>query len=110
MAQDGLRRAPVSKEVTKFCAIIALLMAVCALSTGVSAKIHRDHAPLRAFVNQQACPATGLHRLPCPGWQIDHIEPLCAGGADAVENLQWLTTQEHKWKTRTDVRVCRSLK
>lgn len=87
-----------------------IFIAACAISTGVSAEYARSKAALRAFVKLQACPSTGLHKFPCPGWQVDHIKPLCAGGADRVENLQWLTVQEHKWKTRTDVRVCRKLK
>ncbi|MDZ7892361.1 MAG: HNH endonuclease signature motif containing protein [Rhodoferax sp.] len=41
---------------------------------------------------------------------MDHITPLCAGGADTVENLQWLTKESHKEKTRGDVRQCRLLK
>lgn len=65
---------------------------------------------LRAFVNQKACPSTGLHRLPCPGWHMDHIIPLCAGGPDDTENLQWLTKEDHKNKTRVDLRLCRSMK
>lgn len=80
------------------------------LAASAHAAQHRSKAVLRAFVNQQACPSTGLHRLPCPGWQMDHIVPLCAGGPDAVENLQWLTREAHKEKTRGDVRYCRSAK
>jgi len=41
---------------------------------------------------------------------MDHITPLCAGGADAVENLQWITKEAHKAKTRIDVRNCMSIK
>nr|WP_315471728.1 HNH endonuclease signature motif containing protein [uncultured Rhodoferax sp.] len=41
---------------------------------------------------------------------MDHIIPLCAGGADSAENLQWLTREDHKAKTRIDVRECRRLK
>lgn len=40
----------------------------------------------------------------CPGWNIDHVVPLCRGGADAVWNLQWLTVAQHKLKTRGDCR------
>ncbi len=91
-----------------FSAII--LIAACALSTGASAEYARSKKVLREFVKLRACPATGLHRLPCPGWHMDHIIPLCAGGADSAENLQWLTREDHKAKTRIDVRECRRLK
>lgn len=83
---------------------------IACVATSANAAPHRSKAVLRAFVSQQACPSTGLHRLPCPGWQMDHIVPLCAGGPDGVENLQWLTREEHKEKTRGDVRYCRSAK
>lgn len=67
----------------------------------------RDHSERAYFQKQNPCPANGLHRGPCPGWQIDHIKPLCAGGKDRVRNMQWLTVAEHKAKTRKDVRRCR---
>jgi hypothetical protein len=54
------------------------------------------------------CPSTGATRGPCPGWQVDHWAPLCIGGADATPNLRWLTVEQHKSKTRQDVRLCRS--
>lgn len=82
----------------------------CLISVPASAKQARSKVVLRAFAKQQACPSTGLHRLPCPGWHIDHIVALCAGGADAVENLQWLTRDAHQEKTRIDVRECRVLR
>jgi hypothetical protein len=84
-----------------------ILIAACALSTGASAEYARSKAVLRAFVNTNACPATGLHRLPCPGWQIDHIDPLKCLGLDDVENLQWLTVKDHKAKTKREAKLCR---
>lgn len=44
-----------------------------------------------------------------PGYQVDHITPLCAGGADATYNMQWLSISAHKAKTRNDVRRCRGI-
>jgi hypothetical protein len=46
--------------------IAIFLIAACALSTAWSGEYPRSKKVLRAFVNQQACPATGQHRLPCP--------------------------------------------
>lgn len=100
---SGMSNLPILQKI----AIVSI--AACAISIGASARIPRNSEVLREFQRQTPCPATQSIAGPCPGWQIDHIEPLCAGGADRVENLQWLTVQEHKWKTRTDVRVCRSL-
>lgn len=83
-----------------------ILIAACALSTGASAGYARDKKVLRAFVNQQACPATGLHRLPCPGYVIDHINPLACGGPHSVENLQWQTREDAKAKDKWERREC----
>ena len=52
------------------------------------------------------CPSTGAHRGACPGFEIDHIHALCAGGKDDLENLQWLAKADHAAKTRKDVAAC----
>jgi len=62
------------------------------------------------FQKANPCPVNGAHRGRCPGHDIDHITPLCAGGADHRSNMQWLTKAEHRAKTRVDVRHCRALK
>jgi 5-methylcytosine-specific restriction endonuclease McrA len=85
-----------------------LLIALYALSTGVEARIDRSSVERHGFVKQQACPSTGQHRLPCPGWQIDHVVPLKCLGADKPENMQWLTVQDHKEKTKREIRECRN--
>ena len=87
--------------------IAALLLA---LSLGVAAKPHRSAAERLAFVRENPCPSTGLRRGTCPGFQVDHAVPLCAGGSDTRANMQWLTIQQHREKTRRDLRVCRELR
>jgi len=84
-----------------------LLIAALSISTGANAKIERSHAVRHAFVKEQACPSTGRHRLPCPGWQIDHVQPLKCNGPDNTANLQWLTVEDHKAKTKREARLCR---
>lgn len=55
--------------------------------------IIRSRAALRQFARVFPCPST-LKPVPhCPGWAIDHVIPLAAGGADAQINLQWLPVQ-----------------
>lgn len=73
---------------------------------GASTVLARDAAPVREFRKVNPCPATGQVRGACPGYEVDHIKPLCAGGADHPVNLQWLSVAEHKTKTRDDVRLC----
>ncbi len=86
---------------TLFAALLLCLPAVAS---------QRSAAEVMAFKRSAICPATGKPELRCENHQVDHIEPLCAGGADTRENMQSLTIQEHRWKTRTDVRVCRQLR
>lgn len=71
------------------------------------ARIPRDRAQVRAFRAEHPCPATGLLRGACPGWHVDHVLPLCAGGADRPSNMQWITKEDHRFKTLVDVRECR---
>jgi len=75
----------------------------------VDARISRDRSKIREFRSAHACPATGWAGGRCDGWQVDHIIPLCAGGPDELENLQWISYEDHKWKTFVDVRECRKL-
>lgn len=66
----------------------------------------RSPAVRSEFQRQTPCPSTGAHRGACPGYQADHVQPLCAGGKDEPGNLQWLTVQEHQRKTKRDVAAC----
>lgn len=84
-----------------------LLLAFALAPSASDAEYARSKAALRAFVKQQACPATGEHRLPCMGWQIDHIIPLKCLGLDEPENMQWLTIEDHKAKTKREIMECR---
>ena len=81
-------------------------IAACALSTAWGGEYHRSKKVLREFVKQQACPSTGQHRLPCPGYVIDHIKALACGGSDAVENLQWQTREDAKAKDKWERKEC----
>lgn len=38
------------------------------------------------------------------------MHPLCAGGVDEVSNLNWIRVEDHKRKTRQDVKACRAQK
>ncbi len=83
-------------------------------------RIKRSRAVLAEFQRQVPCPNLEARAKPsthggtrgaCPGFEIDHIVPLCAGGPDAVVNLQWLWSVEHDdVKTPRDVALCRSLR
>lgn len=89
--------------------IVVALLLVLPLSV-LAQPIERSRAAVHTFRGVHACPATGLHRGACPGWQVDHVQPLCSGGPDTRANMQWLSVDDHRLKTRQDLRVCRYLR
>lgn len=68
----------------------------------------RDRNARASFQRANPCPSTGMRRGPCPGYVVDHIATLCAGGADSPENMQWQTTTEAKIKDRAERAICRA--
>lgn len=88
-------------------AFIALAIALSALpafsgerSSSVRAEFQREHP----------CPATGARRGSCPGYVIDHVLPLCAGGPDSIGNLQWQTITDARAKDAVERRMCAAIK
>ena len=53
------------------------------------------------------CPSTSKTRRACLGYVVDHIKPLCVGGADRPSNMQWQTREEAKIKDRREREMCR---
>lgn len=70
----------------------------------------RSQAAKAEFQRKHPCPATGQHRGKCPGYVIDHVVPLCAGGPDAPANMQWQAAADAKAKDREELRQCRALR
>ena len=66
----------------------------------------RSAAAKDAFQRSARCPATGKPRGSCPGYVIDHVQPLCAGGQDRPSNMQWQTIADGKAKDRIERRQC----
>lgn len=67
---------------------------------------HRDAEGL--FMKRNPCPANGNTRGECPGYVVNHVKPLCAGGADRPGNMQWQTVAAAKRKARLDAQACRA--
>lgn len=86
--------------------IAAILIGVFALGVCDA----RDASVRKEFARQNPCPVTGEPRGACPGYVVDHIEPLCAGGADSIDNMQWQTKQEALEKDKREWRLCRELR
>jgi len=111
---DELSRSGCMKASTEhFCCVRKLtapVAAALAISLGLTfsaAAAERSSGQRAAFQREHPCPATGERRGPCPGWVVDHIHPLCAGGADHPDNLQWQTVAEARVKDRQERELCR---
>jgi hypothetical protein len=81
---------------------VLLLVAMPAL-----AKTERNREVTREFQHLNPCPSTGKKTGACPGYVKDHVVPLCAGGADAIANMQWQIVAEAKKKDRWERSICR---
>jgi hypothetical protein len=90
------------------------LLAGCATAPvaqpGPPAKVERSAKARAAFVRVNPCPATGKPRGACPGWVVDHVVPLCAGGVDAPANMQWQAREVSLVKDAEERRLCRTRK
>lgn len=88
---------------------LLIVVAICSAATPFhcDARQPRSKAEIAAFQRTNPCPSTGAPRGPCPGYQVDHRRPLKCGGPDRPENMQWLTAEEHKLKTKRESRLCR---
>ncbi len=86
---------------------VFFVLALFALLTGDSSAAARSKSVIRQFKAAHPCPSTALPHGPCPGWIIDHIVPLCLGGADALNNLQWQTIADARTKDRSERAACR---
>lgn len=87
--------------------IARLGVAVVLLFVGVDAvwsQLPRSRSLIRRFARETGYP-TGR-----PGYVVDHKIPLCAGGHDALLNLQWQELAESKVKDRFELQLCRDLK
>lgn len=70
-------------------------------------KVERDYTQVHKFRKEQLCPATKKVSGPCGDWVVDHKMPLCAGGADKPENMQWQRYRESKLKDKEELALCR---
>lgn len=80
-----------------------LVYAVFAFSALAATRIVRDRAQVRAFQRLTGYPKGR------PGYVVDHIIPLCAGGADHPSNMQWQEKQASYDKDSAERRLCAAL-
>jgi hypothetical protein len=89
--------------------LVLVLLGWTSLAHAACPPVHRSQAVLLAFQRAHPCPANGQQTGACPGWVRDHRWPLCAGGADSVENLVWAPADEAKLKDVWEKTMCRRL-
>lgn len=65
-------------------------------------RIQRDPQAKRDFQKATPCPSTGRTSGSCPGFVVDHVNPLKRGGADSPSNMQWQTTEAAKAKDKVE--------
>lgn len=80
--------------------------ALLILLAGLADAGPRSSSERRAFQRAEPCPANAQPRGPCPGYVVDHIVPLCAGGADRQANMQWQALADSLAKDREERRLC----
>lgn len=67
----------------------------------------RSSAARAEFQREHPCPSTGKRRGRCPGYVVDHVVPLCAGGPDRPSNMQWQTIKDGRRKDKEERQMCR---
>lgn len=86
-------------------ATLLLLLALTLFSTDAFARSATD---VRHFKHAHPCPSTGKIHGKCPGYVVDHIIPICAGGPDHPGNMQWQDIKASKQKDKEERRTCRN--
>lgn len=87
---------------------LAALLVAAAIQPAMA--VSRSHATVASFKRAYPCPSTGDSRGPCPGYVVDHVVPLCAGGPDVTSNMQWQAAADAKAKDKQEWAQCRALK
>lgn len=86
---------------------IALALIACPSAVLAGDATPRHRAPVTAYRKTHPCPSTGLTDGACPGFVVDHIVPLCWGGADDPINMSWEEVQESYRKDVFERAACK---
>lgn len=89
--------------------LLAFLACKLAISA-VDAKEPHSAAAKATFMRENLCPAAGERKGSCPGYVIDHIEPLCASDEDHKRSMQWQTVSDVKENDKAEWAQGRALR
>ena len=87
--------------------ILILFTSLLLLAFKGEAATNRSSWQVTLFKRSQPCPVTGKPAGRCPGYVVDHVIPLCAGGVDKPSNMQWQTVEAGKIKDRAERLTCK---
>ena len=87
-------------------AYVMLVLVLGGLLLTAHAAEKRDPGQVRKFRVDHPCPVTGKTMGPCPGWVVDHLYPLCAGGRDRPDNMAWQQERAAYAKDRIERELC----
>ncbi len=90
----------------KFILVCTLILSVSFCVLSAEAKSTRSQRAKFEFRKEHSCPANGRTKGKCPGYVVDHITPLCAGGADLPFNMQWQSRTDASAKDIEERRQC----
>ena len=93
------------KVVSSFVVLVAVLV----WSHKGQAETKRSRTAIRNFIASHPCPVPSKPHRVCPGYVVDHIRPLCGGGADKPSNMQWQEYQESLKKDAWERKLCANL-
>ena len=102
----GLPGRQARHRVLKAAQALAAALAIFAVLPLAGARQHRSHFAKVGFQHLQPSPATGRKRGKCPGYVVDHVNPLVCGGADAPSNMHWQTQNNAKAKDKWERKAC----
>lgn len=78
---------------TLFCIIFLCYTTAASIPRNDDGRIKRNPAVVREFKRMTGYPDGRK------GYEIDHITPLKRGGCDSIENLQWISVEDHRRKS-----------
>lgn len=89
--------------------VIAVLISTFGLSA--QAVTNRSSVEKRLFQKATICPSSGVAGVQsCKGHVMDHIIPLCAGGADRAYNMMYQTKAASMLKDKDEIRICAAMR